>query len=443
MASPALTAATRPVASLTTFGTVHPAAPSGRRSRGSPTYRACFPRPKSRPKIWKLCGPHCWPRLGVREDRCGAQPGCYGLPSRRWWSLPPLWLVHERNLRTDHLVGRDTLASSAPPGRLHRGVVHPGNAAVFSLMQGQPDEVVVLRQGEITVEVERLAENERFRVLTGDAAVEVKGTIFSAIASDDQLMVVGVTRGQVIVRVQGRAPVTLGPNDRWDRAVDQQAIAPRRRDWPGPSQKQDHSSVQRDRSRDRRLGLLRSEHPTDKTPARQSAAESAFADGWQALRSDRLAEAATAFDRAVNAAGNEPLSEDAWFWLAVCQARIPRPVEARSTLAAFIARFPHSPRLGEAADMLGWQLVDSGDLDGAQRAFATAALDPGASIRRSAKGGFTRCRSSAARHRRRGASPLSQPAFSARRHSVAAQCVAPASTLPVPETLLPASGSPG
>jgi TolA-binding protein len=82
------------------------------------------------------------------------------------------------------------------------------------------------------------------------------------------------------------------------------------------------------------------------------------------------------------------LSEDAWFWLAVCQARIPRPAEARATLAAFIARFPHSPRVGEAADMLGWLLIDSGDLDGAERAFATAALRAGAGVRHSAKEGL-------------------------------------------------------
>jgi hypothetical protein len=254
-------------------------------------------------------------------------------------------------------------------------------------MQGQPDEVVLLRQGEITVEVEHLAEHERFRVLTGDAAVEVKGTVFSVTASDDRLVAAGVTRGQVVVRVLGHDSVTLGPNERWDRTLAEQRARPALGDSIELLKQPNHPSPQPGHARDRRLGLVRSDDLTTAL-ATQSAAETAFADGWQALRSQRLAEAAAAFSRAVDAAGDQPLSEDAWFWLAVCQARIPRPAEARETLTAFIARFPHSPRIGEAEDTLGWLLIDSGDLAGAERAFATAALGSGASVRRSAKEGL-------------------------------------------------------
>ena len=313
-----------------------------------------------------------------------------------WWPWAPVaalvvaatvWLLHGQEVRRDSLVRRDTPARPSPPMALHRGVVHPGNTAVFSLMQGQPDEVVVLRQGEITVEVERLAEHERFRVLTGDAAVEVKGTVFSVIASEDRLVAVAVTRGQVIVRVLGHDSVTLGPNERWDRTLAEQRARPGPVDSTELFKQRIHAAPQPGHARERRLGLVRSE-PATKTSPTQSAAETAFADGWQALRSQRLAEAAAAFSRAVDAAGEQPLAEDAWFWLAVCQARIPRPAEARETLTAFIARFPHSPRVGEAADTLGWLLIDSGDLAGAERAFATAALASGASVRRSAKEGL-------------------------------------------------------
>jgi tetratricopeptide (TPR) repeat protein len=255
-------------------------------------------------------------------------------------------------------------------------------------MQGQPDEVVLLRQGEITVEVEHLAEHERFRVLTGDAAVEVKGTVFSVTAADDRLVAVAVARGQVAVRVLGRDSVTLGPHERWDRPLAEQSLRPASRDSIDLFKRRNGPSAQFGHARDRRLGLVRSDRPTAKATAPQSAAETAFADGWQALRSQRLADAAAAFSRAVEAAGDQPLSEDAWFWLAVCQARIPRPAEAKATLAAFITRFPHSPRIGEAADTLGWLLIDSGDLDGAGRAFATGALGPAASVRRSAKEGL-------------------------------------------------------
>jgi len=314
-----------------------------------------------------------------------------------WWLWAPvaalvvgaaLWLVHGREVRPNRLVGPDAPARPSSPAELHRGVVHPGNTAVFSLMQGQPDEVVLLRQGEITVEVERLAEHERFRVVTGDAAVEVKGTVFSVTASDDRLVAVGVTRGQVVVSVLGHDPVTLGPNERWDRTLADERARPGLKDSIDLFKERDRPSPQPGHARDRRLGLARSDQRTAKALATQSAAETALADGWQALRSQRLAEAAAAFSRAVDAAGDQPLAEDAWFWLAVCQARIPRPAEARETLTTFIARFPHSPRVGEAADMLGWLLVDSGDLAGAERAFATAVLGSGASVQRSAKEGL-------------------------------------------------------
>jgi TolA-binding protein len=314
-----------------------------------------------------------------------------------WWLWAPvaalvvgaaLWLVHGREVRPNRLVGPDAPARPSSPAELHRGVVHPGNTAVFSLMQGQPDEVVLLRQGEITVEVERLAEHERFRVVTGDAAVEVKGTVFSVTASDDRLVAVGVTRGQVVVSVLGHDPVTLGPNERWDRTLSDERARPGLKDSIDLFKERDRPSPQPGHARDRRLGLARSDQRTAKALATQSAAETAFADGWQALRSQRLAEAAAAFSRAVDAAGDQPLAEDAWFWLAVCQARIPRPAEARETLTTFIARFPDWPRVGEAADMLGWLLVDSGDLAGAERAFATAVLGSGASVQRSAKEGL-------------------------------------------------------
>jgi TolA-binding protein len=182
--------------------------------------------------------------------------------------------------------------------------------------------------------------------------------------------------------------VTLGPNQRWNRSLVGRTPGPGLKDSTELFRQRNSPSPQPGHARERRLGLIRSDHTTSKATASQSAAETAFADGWQALRSEHLADAAAAFSRAVDAAGDQPLSEDALFWLAVCQARIPRPAEAKATLAAFIARFPHSPRIGEAADTLGWLLIDSGDLDGAERAFKAAALGSGASIRRSAKEGL-------------------------------------------------------
>jgi hypothetical protein len=307
-----------------------------------------------------------------------------------WLSIPgaavvlalSLLLFHGRQRATDHAVGRKADTRSFLVSKTRRGTVHARAAAVFTLATDQPDEIVRLRQGEITVEVEPLSEAERFRVVTANAEIEVKGTAFSAVARDDQLTSVDVLRGLVVVRVRARDPVTLGPNEQWKVsgvANDVGARPPRR-------------------SLNQRVALRPSVRPTTTLrPERSSAAEpgsslsraeSAFADGWQDLRTQQLPAATAAFARAVALAGDQPLAEDAWFWMAVSQARIPRPAEARATLAAFIDRFPRSPRIGEAAAMLGWLLIDEGDLDGAARWFATAVRDPVDGVRRSGNEGL-------------------------------------------------------
>ena len=291
------------------------------------------------------------------------------------------WLLHGRERALDQFAGRRPDTPSSPLPELHRGIVHAGAAAVFSVVEGQPDEIVRLREGQLTVEVEPLAMAERFRVMTRDAEIEVKGTVFSVVAQDDRLMSVSVVRGLVVVRAQGKDPVTLGPNEQWELLAAGDHI----------------SSGHPRRWLDRRIVLRRSAQTTLRTPVPPSSisepmslspAETAFADGWQALRAHRLPDAVSAFARAVAVAGDQPLAEDAWFWMAVCQARIPRHEEARSSLAAFIDRFPRSPRIGEAAAMLGWILMDQGDLDGASRRFATATRDPGGAVRKSANEGL-------------------------------------------------------
>jgi TolA-binding protein len=265
-----------------------------------------------------------------------------------------------------------------------RGTVHPNSGAVFATLGGQPDEVVRLRDGSIGVEVEPLAEHERFRVVTGDAEVEVRGTSFVVAAVGDRLRDVSVVHGRVVVRPHGGEAATLGSGQRWTAAEPAPAPAPERPVARGAATR----PVAR---RKQALGPAAAKAVAGRTslatPA-LSAAEIAFADGWQALRSQRFSQAASAFARASAAAGGAPLAEDAWFWKAVCEARVPRPAEARASLAAFIERFPRSPRVGEASAMLGWILLDGGRLDEAARQFTFAARDPSDEVRQSAQAGL-------------------------------------------------------
>ena len=252
---------------------------------------------------------------------------------------------------------------------VRRGSVHPIGPALFALEHSQPDEIVRLHEGSIVVDVDPLHPGERFRVVVGDAEIEVRGTSFKVVAIGDRLRSVEVLRGLVSVRPQGRGPVLLGPEESWKVPSTDRIRLP-------VSRKRAFHPAAVDRP------------PLAASEISPSPSELAFADGWEALRAQRFSDAAAAFQRASANAGDQPLVEDAWFWRAVCEARIPRKAAAKSSLAGFIDRFPHSSRMGEVSAMLGWLLLEEGDLEGARRLFAGAADDRVSEVRRSARAGL-------------------------------------------------------
>ncbi len=70
----------------------------------------------------------------------------------------------------------------------------------------------------------------------------------------------------------------------------------------------------------------------------------AFRDGYTALRAGRNADAIAAFDRATDPV----VAEDAMFWAAVASDRSGDKDDAIRRYTAFLARFPSSPRTGDA-----------------------------------------------------------------------------------------------
>jgi TolA-binding protein len=111
-----------------------------------------------------------------------------------------------------------------------------------------------------------------------------------------------------------------------------------------------------------------------------------FEQGWAALAAGKAADAAVAFERAAQAAPDDPLAEDAWFWRASALARAKSPAAA-AALESFLARYPHTPRVGEASAMLGWLVIDR-DLDRAEKLFHAAENDRVAAVRASATKGL-------------------------------------------------------
>jgi len=295
---------------------------------------------------------------------------------RAAWLLVPIVataaavVLIPRARKTNRSNGPTTAAHQpTTPASIHRGKIHADDGAAFIADRGQPDELVRLRNGGLMIEVEPLGPGERFRVQTDDAEIEVHGTTFRVVARGGQLTRVDVWRGRVVVRVPGRPGVELETGGRWEPPpIEPPQARPRRA-----------------RSADGGPAALARQARSGSSSA---TAEAAFGDGWRALRVQDFAEAEAAFQRAIDAAGDEPLAEDASFWKAACQARMRDQSAARESLAAFIARFPRSPRVGEASAMLGWILLEQRDLEGASRRFAAAASDRVGTVRESARLGL-------------------------------------------------------
>ncbi|HLK92033.1 MAG TPA: FecR family protein [Polyangia bacterium] len=95
------------------------------------------------------------------------------------------------------------------------GAVHEVGAAQFGLIRKAPDEVVRLVEGRLHVEVSHLGPAERFRIVTDDAVVEVRGTAFDVRAANARLQEVAVERGRVEVRVGTSPPRALEEGGRW------------------------------------------------------------------------------------------------------------------------------------------------------------------------------------------------------------------------------------
>ncbi|HUH03829.1 MAG TPA: FecR domain-containing protein, partial [Kofleriaceae bacterium] len=115
-------------------------------------------------------------------------------------------------------------ATSPGAASLQRASVQAPEGARFvhtstPVDEGGVDEVVRLDTGRVTVAVDKLRPRERFRVIAGDAEVEVRGTSFDVRVEDDVLMEVVVHTGAVEVRPVGRPTVLLHPGERWTREV--------------------------------------------------------------------------------------------------------------------------------------------------------------------------------------------------------------------------------
>ena len=155
------------------------------------------------------------PRRRVRTGSAVALGGALAAAAvlAAWWSWSR-WSAEESAAVAQAGPPRATIQSSSGAHFEHTRVAGPpaGDAP------GVVDEVVRLRQGRVAVSVEHLARGERFRVVTGDAEVEVRGTSFDVVVERDVLVEVVVHSGVVEVRPDGREVILVHPGERWRAA---------------------------------------------------------------------------------------------------------------------------------------------------------------------------------------------------------------------------------
>ena len=276
---------------------------------------------------------------------------------------------------------------SDPPATPHtHATVTAPSGAHFTHDATAPDEIVRLTDGTIAVDVAPLHGGERFRVIVGDAEIEVRGTAFEVVASADRLMSVDVHHGKVEVRPRGRLPLLLVAGGTWraEQPTREERATPVEVPPPPPTAPA---------PKPRRVKLVE-QHPPPSPPPSPPAAparaleELAYSDAWAAMRAKDFARAATSFARVMILAPDSGLAEDAAFWQAVALARGQRRAQAITAFRDFLEAHPRSPHAGEGNAMLGWLLVDTGERAEAARRFRAALDDPRKSVRDSARSGL-------------------------------------------------------
>lgn len=291
----------------------------------------------------------------------------------------------------------ETTVSEPQQAVTHRAQVfaHPG--ASHMVMGTQPDEIVRVSNGTVTVEVDKLEPGERFRIVTGDAEVEVKGTAFDVTVENDRLKQVRVLSGVVEVRCREIAAVTLHSGELWNKPVRAKMAAEdlETEDVKGEETEIEIASILEsvkygERAESRGTTIPVPEPVVEDSPVRSTdPIETAFNMGWRALREGKSSMAAQYFAQVAGAPGADPsIVGEALFWKAVAHDRSGSATLATEELGNFLRDYPDSSRRGEACAMLGWKLVKSGNHERAAQLFRLALKDPVPRVRLSAQEGL-------------------------------------------------------
>ena len=216
--------------------------------------------------------------------------------------------------------------------------VLPESEARFSRASADGTEIVTLDDGAIDLSVRHLDAGERFLVKTGDAEVEVRGTVFRVDASDRHLKSVAVVEGKVEVRFRGVAHL-LTANERWDRPVDAPIVA-------APASVEPRAIAT--------LAATAARRPPLAPPSASSAkpvsddGTAAFVEGMAMMERGDYSDAARHLEAFSKSNPRDDRAEDAAFLVILALQRAGRPTEAAAAARRYPSTYPTGYRRAQA-----------------------------------------------------------------------------------------------
>lgn len=246
--------------------------------------------------------------------------------------------------------------SNSTPSAAHRTEtrVTPEPGARFTRTTEGDLDRVSLDEGAIRAEVKKLGAGERFLVRTGDAEIEVRGTIFRVEARDGALRAVDVVEGVVEVRLADEKwRVEAGGT--WRPTVIDAAAAKRSAEPaaasasapPAPADRSPPTSAPSASAPPPRVAA-----PATPTPApsasNAAAASRSLQEAIAAIERGDYGHASKTLEKARTAETDPERAELAVYLHAVALQRAGRPEDARRAASDYLARYPGGRFVAEA-----------------------------------------------------------------------------------------------
>ena len=249
--------------------------------------------------------------------------------------LPRRWTEHS------NAVAQMSSMSASVPVRTVTTVAPEGETH-FTRTSSGGTEIVTLENGAVNLSVRHLDAGERFLVKTGDAEVEVRGTVFRVEAGDDRIRSVAVVEGKVEVRFQG-ATFLVTANERWDRPADLPPILP-----PNAPVARERASAESPATLPLAPSTVKRAPiaPRSVTSAKPATDEgtASFVEGVGMMERGDYGAAARHLEAFSKGNPSDERAEDAAFLVIIALQRAGRPTEAAAAARRYLSTYPTSYR---------------------------------------------------------------------------------------------------